>query len=399
MKTIQLLAASLIAGTIVGGVSPDYTVRADSGAYEEMTEEDETGTEAPLFSDIAGHWSEEWVRWAVISRYAVGYSDGTFRPDQFITEAEFLKLFYLALGYPKATIFSEEWTAASYRMAKNWKHQVPGLLEPEAKFAPITRQTAARIIASALGKNYNDTDSIVYLLGNNLLPLPDEPTIEGFKGNEPLTRAETLEWVRMLRLKGIYTVEPRPQEPSDRELLPALPEKGTGLKDFTAVPVDERDFGVADSAGTFIMGWGSPRSLVEQKYGVSTGQDVFNNEMYKDIYIHYDAAGKMDLWQATTALETGEPALTGTLHNIRPGISTLADVLAAYGTYADANSRFGVAINYIFEKKDGKYIPRLSPYELDNIDDGILIGFLFDDESLKVKVVMISSVRQAMYPQ
>ncbi|AIQ39995.1 S-layer homology domain-containing protein [Paenibacillus sp. FSL R5-0912] len=397
MRTIKLVVAGLIAGTIAGAVTPDYPVRADSVSYEETADDNDTGVTSPIFPDIQGHWSERWVRWALGNQYITGYSDLTFRPDQPITEAEFLKVYYLSFGYPKATIFGEEWTAGPYRMAKNWKHPIPGLQDPQAQAAPITRQTAAQFIASALGKNYNDRDSIIFLLGNQLLPLPEEPTVEGFKGNATLTRAEALEWIRMLKLKG-NILKPRPQELSDPGLLPPLTDKGTGLKDFTAVPVTEGDFGIGDPDGKLIMEWNSPRSLVEQYYGASTGQDVFNNEMYKDVSVHYDSSGKMDSWSVKADEDAGEPALTATLQHIRPGVSTLEDVLMAYGTYAEVSSTYGVILSYTFENMDGVLIPRLFPGDKVNTDRGYVMAFGFDEETLKVTHMKLSTLQRAINP-
>ncbi|WP_234530250.1 S-layer homology domain-containing protein [Paenibacillus pseudetheri] len=354
----KIWVLSLIAGTIMICGNVSYGVNAgkityeDTGAYGDVDEDAEENLESPLFPDVQGHWAEPLVRWAISNQWMVGYEDGSFRPDQSITEAEFLKLYYLSFGYPKATSISEEWTAAPYRMAKWWNHPVTGLQYQVARSTPITRMAAARLVASGLGVNYNDADSVVFLLGNALLPLPEEPALVGFKGNLPLTRAEAIQWMRMLKLKGVYTVTTRPEERSDRNLLPPLPEQGTGLKDFEAVPVTDRDFGIADSERNLIIDFGSSRWLVEEHYGDSTGQDVFNNEMYKEIYVHYDKAGRLNSWKIDTDIESGELKHIGTLGNIRPGVSTLADVLEEYGTYVAVGGDYGIIASYWFENKD-----------------------------------------------
>ena len=44
------------------------------------------------FSDIAGHWAEDDIRYTAAIGWVNGYSDGTFGPDQPITRAEFMTL-------------------------------------------------------------------------------------------------------------------------------------------------------------------------------------------------------------------------------------------------------------------------------------------------------------------
>lgn len=45
-----------------------------------------------LFSDISGHWAAEYINSAVVRGWITGYADGTFRPDQNISRAEAMTL-------------------------------------------------------------------------------------------------------------------------------------------------------------------------------------------------------------------------------------------------------------------------------------------------------------------
>ena len=51
-----------------------------------------------LFSDISGHWAEEYINRAANRGWIKGYEDGTFAPDQFITRAEAFTLINAVLG-------------------------------------------------------------------------------------------------------------------------------------------------------------------------------------------------------------------------------------------------------------------------------------------------------------
>lgn len=43
-------------------------------------------------TDIDGHWAQPYIASAVKKGWVKGYEDGTFKPDQYITRAEFVTL-------------------------------------------------------------------------------------------------------------------------------------------------------------------------------------------------------------------------------------------------------------------------------------------------------------------
>ncbi|WP_066634551.1 phosphodiester glycosidase family protein [Desulfolucanica intricata] len=58
---------------------------------------------APSFSDIKGHWSQMMVEDMAAQGIINGYPNGTFRPEQPVTRAEFVSLLYRGLLWPKAS--------------------------------------------------------------------------------------------------------------------------------------------------------------------------------------------------------------------------------------------------------------------------------------------------------
>ncbi|MDR6548948.1 S-layer homology domain-containing protein [Paenibacillus qinlingensis] len=50
------------------------------------------------FPDLKNHWAKETVTTAVNHKYVDGYSDGTFRPENYVTGAEFIKMVVTASG-------------------------------------------------------------------------------------------------------------------------------------------------------------------------------------------------------------------------------------------------------------------------------------------------------------
>ena len=51
------------------------------------------------YSDIQGHWGRPWIRMVSSLFIANGYPDGTFRPDNYATRAQFSKMLALARGW------------------------------------------------------------------------------------------------------------------------------------------------------------------------------------------------------------------------------------------------------------------------------------------------------------
>ncbi len=109
-----------------------------------------------LFSDIAGHWAEGNIGLLVASGAISGYPDGTFKPDNDITRAEFATVLVKALGLGQKTgkVFSDtagHWakddiaTAAAHGI-------VSGYSAASASFGPndkITREQMAVMIVKA----------------------------------------------------------------------------------------------------------------------------------------------------------------------------------------------------------------------------------------------------------
>ncbi len=71
-----------------GSFRPDeYITRAEFAtiaSHMDTMNEDATHR----FSDVSGHWAEKYIADAVSKGWIAGYEDGTFRPDEYITRAE-----------------------------------------------------------------------------------------------------------------------------------------------------------------------------------------------------------------------------------------------------------------------------------------------------------------------
>ena len=53
---------------------------------------DEVYTQDVNFTDVSGHWAEKYIKYATASGWIDGYEDNTFKPNKYITRAEVMKI-------------------------------------------------------------------------------------------------------------------------------------------------------------------------------------------------------------------------------------------------------------------------------------------------------------------
>lgn len=131
----------------------------------------EADTKTPIaFTDISGHWAEANIRKAVDLGFIAGYGDGTFRPNQAVTRAEFVTMLVQALGIEisedgASTGFADvipSW-AASFVKAAVQQGLVSGY--DDGAFRPdrlISREETASIVSRTLKLLTNDSAVLGY---------------------------------------------------------------------------------------------------------------------------------------------------------------------------------------------------------------------------------------------
>src|SRR5450756_40638 len=110
-------------------------------------------TFAVAASDISGHWAQVTIQSWMDKGLIKGYPDGTFKPDQNVTRAEFMTLANRAFGYTAVVpitytdVKTGSWYAPEVAKAKaaGYISGYPdGTMKPEN---PITREEVATIVA------------------------------------------------------------------------------------------------------------------------------------------------------------------------------------------------------------------------------------------------------------
>ncbi|MFD0587853.1 S-layer homology domain-containing protein [Paenibacillus sp. GCM10027627] len=151
---------------------------------------------AESYSDTKGHWAESYIQWAVQSGMVKGYADGTFQPNKFVSEAEFLAMLLRSYGIVKTSKTGSDWADPYYQYGdeKGWP-----LTFDNDKGSFRRGQAATLMTAAATATFYGENAAIKWLLDEGISKGKTSPTIEGFAANGTVTRAEALTFIYMLK--------------------------------------------------------------------------------------------------------------------------------------------------------------------------------------------------------
>lgn len=119
---------------------------------------------AASFSDTSGHWAATYINYAADNKLIEGYENGTFRPDNNITRAEFYTMVNRFAKFTATTpthfsdVKSGSWyaDAVSRAVAAGYIKDATGALYPDRA---MDRDEAARIISTIYGLPHNPNPS------------------------------------------------------------------------------------------------------------------------------------------------------------------------------------------------------------------------------------------------
>ncbi|MCU6793724.1 S-layer homology domain-containing protein [Paenibacillus sp. WQ 127069] len=155
------------------------------------------------FNDVTGHWAESMISWAYANKVIDGYQDGSFKPDNNVSEAEFLAIFLKMFGV-QAAGSNNHWADAFYTFSEAHHFPIQGIGNAaELRSAFINRETVAGIIAAADGTHLLKDEAIQYLLDKGYSSGKTSATVVGYKGRDLLTRAEAIQFVKNVKDKGM----------------------------------------------------------------------------------------------------------------------------------------------------------------------------------------------------
>jgi hypothetical protein len=158
---------------------------------------------ARSLNDIGGHWANEAIQSALLKGYVDGYEDGSFRPDQSVTRAEFVKMTVTALKLSvSGKVEGADWyipfaNAAVSAGLHKWTDFNYGDWN-----TPMTRTEMSRVAARAIGEVNEDDKKWLYLATNKGLVQGMDDS--GALGEEqPTNRSQSVTMIeRILTIRG-----------------------------------------------------------------------------------------------------------------------------------------------------------------------------------------------------
>ncbi|WP_315372476.1 YDG domain-containing protein [Paenibacillus xylanexedens] len=161
-------------------------------------------------SDIEGNWAESQITKWIDKGFIHGYEDGSFKPNNTITRAEFLSLVNRSYGFTEtATVSFKDVTLSNWAYAEVSKAVKAGYIKGYRDGTigankPISRQEVAVIISDLLdlsneastGNHFTDSNTIASWAKNSVDAIVAKGILQGydnnFNPNKPITRAEAV---------------------------------------------------------------------------------------------------------------------------------------------------------------------------------------------------------------
>lgn len=198
------------------------------------------------FRDIDTHWAKATIEWGVDKGIVNGYANGTFMPNQNVTEAEFIRMLVVGIGGKdlEETYLTEYWSDKYYNFLHFKNYPVRWFADKKIRNAFITRAQVAELVSSADGVNYSGDEAIQYVLGKKYAHgrIQGENTIRGYMGHATITRAEVLQLIKNLTNHGMHMLYDRPVESSPTANLPKLPTRWDLYRDEMHMVIRQKVF-------------------------------------------------------------------------------------------------------------------------------------------------------------
>ncbi|MED3799708.1 S-layer homology domain-containing protein [Lysinibacillus capsici] len=223
-----LLVSSLVGGTL--GTS-DMVAHASSHVAQQVSNP---------FKDVSKKDAAyEAILWASKEGIVSGYKDGTFKPNDKVTEAQFAKMLvnYFELDAAKGTLMrnsgERHWSDDFYDQLASYSVPLNGYVNEMQRFEPVKRGVVAEALAYLAEDEMTLKDSIQFLYDNKISngQNPTEKLIEQHFGYaNDVTRSQVIVFFYKLHLANIKSVQGKQalSQYASNEDIEKLAKQGTG---------------------------------------------------------------------------------------------------------------------------------------------------------------------------
>jgi uncharacterized protein YkwD len=216
-------------------------------------------------TDINNHWAKEAITWGVDHKIIFGYTDGTFKPNDSVSEPEFLSM--LIRAYPNMIIpellDNRPWYEPYYAVGQdyNWPllHDTAG--------QRFNRGHVAQLLAATQGNRLALEDAVQYVLDLGLANGKTSATVSGFGIQDKLKRSEAITLIKNIVDSGFKLNK------ADGE---------TVVESTASMSV--RDIAIGDSKQQVVAQLGEPARVDLSEYG-------FDWYIYNQDYSNYVQVG------------------------------------------------------------------------------------------------------------
>jgi len=191
MKLKKLALSLLIAFIFLGSITSfQATVSANTSTNT---------SNAVAFIDVpSNHWAHNSIQSSVKNGIVQGYSDGTFRPNQYVSSIEFTILLIraYAIEFQLSSRENDSWKDPFIRIAydENW--------DIDFYYDHMTRGDVARLIYSVLEITHgSESESIQFMLDEKFSSGLTSATVSGYGADKKLTRAEAVTFIQNIKKK------------------------------------------------------------------------------------------------------------------------------------------------------------------------------------------------------
>lgn len=205
----KIIVGLIASATLMTTVSPIATTSQAASSYQ---------TQSSInFKDVPNnHYASEAIKWGVSSGLIKGYTNGTFRPSETLTEAQFVALLYRFYGdFAKNVRVNTQdkdnhWADDAYETLAYYKIPLMGYKDKVYRNLPVKRGLIAQAISFTNGQAYDLKGAINYLLNSKISTGYDPSSKDIYKkfgSSEIFTRGQAAKFFYTLHTQGKTKVD------------------------------------------------------------------------------------------------------------------------------------------------------------------------------------------------